>query len=65
MPGFGLLTHIDLLKATFNAAFPMYASMPYLLEEAILDVYTLRGWNLADSTNQAADAGQFLRQIMA
>lgn len=45
--GFGLLTHIDLLKATFNAAFPMYASMPYLLEEAILDVYTLRGWDLA------------------
>ncbi len=53
MPGFGLLTHIDLLKATFNAAFPMYASMPYLLEEAILDVYTLRGWNLADSTNSS------------
>ncbi len=47
VPGFGLLTHIDLLKATFNAAFPMYASMPYLLEEAILDVYTLRGWDLA------------------
>jgi DNA helicase HerA-like ATPase len=49
--GFGLLTHIDLLKATFNAAFPMYASMPYLLEEAILDCYTLRGWNLATGQN--------------
>lgn len=48
--GFGLLTHIDLLKATFNAAFPMYASMPYLLEEAILDVYTRRGWDLATGT---------------
>ncbi len=52
VPGFGLLTHIDLLKATFNAAFPMYASMPYLLEEAILDVYTLRGWDLATGVNR-------------
>ena len=55
VPGFGLLTHIDLLKATFNAAFPMYASMPYLLEEAILDVYTLRGWDLATGRNQFWD----------
>jgi hypothetical protein len=54
VPGFGLLTHIDLLKATFNAAFPMYASMPYLLEEAILDVYTLRGWDLATGTAGSA-----------
>ncbi len=55
--GFGLLTHIDLLKATFNAAFPMYASMPYLLEEAILDCYTLRGWNLATGENINASDG--------
>ena len=67
VPGFGLLTHIDLLKATFNAAFPMYASMPYLLEEAILDVYTLRGWDLATGQNrfeqgdaENGDAANFL-----
>jgi len=51
-PGFPLLTHIDLLKAVFNAAFPMYASMPMLLEEALLDVYTDRGWNITNSTNR-------------
>lgn len=50
--GYPLITHIDLLKAVFNASFPMYASMPYILEEAILDVYTERGWNLATSTNR-------------
>ncbi|MBI3241804.1 MAG: ATP-binding protein [Chloroflexi bacterium] len=50
-PDFPLLTHIDLLKAVFNAAFPMYASMPYLLEEAMLAVYQERGWNITDSTN--------------
>lgn len=54
---FPVLTHIDLLKAVFNASFPMYASMPYILEEAILDVYTDRGWNLANSTNQYFDIG--------
>jgi DNA helicase HerA-like ATPase len=61
--GFGLLTHIDLLKATFNAAFPMYASMPYLLEEAILDVYTLRGWNLATGENVNAGDGDPARWL--
>ena len=54
--GYPLLTHIDLLKAVFNASFPMYASMPYILEEAILDVYTDRGWDLATSKNQYIDA---------
>jgi DNA helicase HerA-like ATPase len=52
---FPLLTHIDLLKAVFNAAFPMYASMPYLLEEALLKIYQERGWNIADSTNRYFD----------
>lgn len=63
-PGFSLLGHVDLVKAVFNAAFPMYASMPYILEEAILAVYTDRGWNLAESTNtfmkdKAADPGLY------
>lgn len=47
-----LLTHIDRLKATFNASFPMYASMPYILEEAILEVYKERGWDLGRSRNR-------------
>lgn len=46
-----VLTHIDKLKATFNASFPMYASMPYILEEAILEVYRERGWDLGRSEN--------------
>lgn len=50
-----ILTHIDRLKATFNATFPMYASMPYILEEAILEVYRERGWNLGQSTNRHCD----------
>ncbi|HYW42946.1 MAG TPA: DUF87 domain-containing protein [Bryobacteraceae bacterium] len=56
--GYPVLTHIDLLKAVFNASFPMYASMPYILEEAVLDVYTDRGWDLAQSTNRYIDASR-------
>jgi len=51
VPGFPLLTHIDRLKSIFNAAFPMYAAMPYMLEEALLGIFTDRGWNLATSEN--------------
>lgn len=50
-----VLTHIDRLKATFNASFPMYASMPYILEEAILEIYRERGWDLGRSENRFID----------
>lgn len=46
-----LSRHIDLLKAVFNASFPMFAGMSYVLEEAMLEVYTERGWNLYTSAN--------------
>ncbi|MER6569989.1 DUF87 domain-containing protein [Streptomyces sp. NPDC001093] len=48
-----LLRHIDLLKAVFNAAFPMFSGMSYVLEEALLEVYEERGWNLHTSLNDA------------
>lgn len=50
-----VLTHIDRLKATFNASFPMYGPMPYVLEEAILEVYRDRGWDLGRSENRYVD----------
>ena len=45
--------HIDLLKSVFNAAFPMFAGMPAVLEEAMLDIYRDRGWNLRTGRNAA------------
>ncbi|MCX4092347.1 ATP-binding protein [Nocardia sp. alder85J] len=54
-PGVPLLRHIDLLKAVFNASFPMFAGMSYVLEEAMLDIYTERGWNLHTSQNDYLD----------
>lgn len=46
-----VLSHIDLLKALFNAAFILYAPMPYVLETALHEVYQDKGWNLATGTN--------------
>lgn len=51
--GFPLGRHVDLLKAVFNASFPMGMGMTYLLEEAIFQVYSDRGWSLFKSVNSA------------
>lgn len=46
-----LSAHIDMIKATFTSAFPMEASMPQILEEAIVKCYENKGWNIDTSTN--------------
>ncbi len=52
-PGSGsLLSHIDFLKAVFNAAFALYPPMPHVLEEALHEVYEDKGWDVASSTNR-------------
>lgn len=53
--GSELLMHIDAIKVVFNAAFPMYASMPYTLEKAIIEIYRDKGWDLATTTNRYLD----------
>jgi Helicase HerA, central domain len=47
--------HIDLLKSVFAVAFPMLAGLPAVLEEAMLDVYAERGWNLRTGRNDVLD----------
>lgn len=49
--GVSLQTHIDYLKAVFNASFVMYAPMPYVLEDCLYQIYEDKGWNLVTSTN--------------
>ncbi len=44
-------THLDFLKSLFRASFVMYAPMPYVLEEALHEVYRDKGWNLSANTN--------------
>jgi hypothetical protein len=44
-------SHIDMVKATFTTAFPMEASMPQILEEAIYKCYKNKGWNINTNEN--------------
>ncbi|WP_318377820.1 ATP-binding protein [Enterobacter sp.] len=43
--------HIDRLVDVFSVCWPMYAAMPAVLKEAILQAYTVCGWDLVDSVN--------------
>ncbi len=45
-------THIDFLKSIFNAAFILYAPMPYVLETCLHEVYQDKGWDLTNSQNR-------------
>ena len=51
-------THIDFLKAVFNAAFILYAPMPYVLETCLHEVYTDKGWDLTTSQNRRLPSHQ-------
>ena len=48
--GITLMEHIDRLCALFNAAFPMYAAMPQVLEAAVVHAYEKCGWDITTST---------------
>jgi len=55
--GISLQTHIDYLKAVFNASFVMYAPMPYVLEDCLYRIYEDKGWNLVTSQNSRGETG--------
>lgn len=50
-PRHKLSGHIDTLKATLTAIFPMEAAMPQIVGEAILKAYEAKGWSVHDSRN--------------
>lgn len=50
-----LASHIDTLKATLAAVFPMEAAMPQIVEEAIINAYTHKGWMIHENENLLAD----------
>ena len=45
-PGASVQAHLDLLRAAFQAAFPMYPPMPQVLERCLHEVYSDHGWDL-------------------
>ena len=50
--GVHILEHIDRLVEIFNVCWPMYAAMPAVLKDALLQAYENSGWNLAESENK-------------
>jgi DNA helicase HerA-like ATPase len=47
-----VLEHVDRLVEIFNVCWPMYAAMPAVLKEAILQAYAQSGWDLERSVNR-------------
>lgn len=58
MDGVKLQTHIDNLRAVFNASFVMYAPMPQVLERCIHEIYKDKGWDLTTNRNRFAESGE-------
>jgi hypothetical protein len=58
MEGVKLQTHVDNLRAVFNASFIMYAPMPYVLERCIHEVYRDKGWDLTTNRNRLLDTAE-------
>lgn len=51
MPGENITSHVDMIKASMNAAFEMEAAIPQLLESAIYRCYERKGWNIQTNQN--------------
>ncbi len=44
-----LLSHIEQLMQIFNASWPLYAAMPAILKQAVVDSYVRCGWDVQNS----------------
>ena len=53
--GIHVLEHIDRLIEIFNVCWPMYAAMPAVLKDAVLQAYESCGWDLEESQNQYSE----------
>lgn len=46
-----VLEHIDRLIEIFNVCWPMYAAMPAVLKDAVIEAYEACGWDMTTSNN--------------
>lgn len=49
--GVHVLEHVDRLVEIFNVCWPMYAAMPAVLKDALLQSYEVCGWDFSTSRN--------------
>lgn len=57
-PGVSVATHLDLLKATFNASFAMWSPLPQVLERCLHQVYQDAGWDTVSGVNERLDGDE-------
>jgi len=50
--GISLQTHIDYLLSAFKAAFDLQPPLPYILETAVYEIYSDRGWDIVENKNR-------------
>lgn len=50
-PKIHILEHVDRLIEIFNVCWPMYAAMPAVLKDSVLQAYESCGWDLIESKN--------------
>lgn len=53
--GVHVLEHVDRLVEIFNVCWPMYAAMPAVLKDALLQAYEVCGWDFSTSHNAYGD----------
>jgi len=53
--GVHVLEHADRIVEIFNVCWPMYAAMPAVLKDAVLQAYKKSGWDLIESTNSYSE----------
>lgn len=53
--GVHVLEHADRIIEIFNVCWSMYAAMPSVLKEAVLQAYKKSGWDLVESVNLYSD----------
>ncbi|MGW6838825.1 ATP-binding protein [Streptomyces sp. NPDC054949] len=53
--GASVAEHLDLLRATFESAFGMWAPLPHVLEHCLHEIYSDRGWDLRTGENHRLD----------
>lgn len=51
LPSENITSHVDMLKASFEAAFDMDAAIPQLIEVSIYRCYEEYGWDIEDNSN--------------
>jgi hypothetical protein len=56
-PEVSVSTHLDLLRAVFNASFGMWTPLPEVLEQCLYEVYRDYGWDLTWNSNARLGQG--------